>query len=72
MGFPEFLTIRLALIIAALVFLLGAYLNGGQSAQPDWMIAAAQIWWTLCKDFVFPLWLIMRTWTLVGSLMAGR
>lgn len=73
MEFPERFAIRLGIIIAALVFLLGAFLNSGTNNQgSEWLRASAEIWWHLCKLTVFPLWIIMRVWTLIGGVTAGR
>lgn len=73
MEFPERFAIRFAILIGALVFLLGAVLNSGTNNHGnEWLGASVEIWWHLCTISVFPLWIIMRVWTLIGGVTAGR
>lgn len=74
MEFPERFAIRFAMLIGALVFLLGAFLNSGtNNTGSAWLGAVVEMWWHLCKISVFPVWIIMRVWTLIGgSSAAGR
>lgn len=61
MQFPERFAVRFAIVIAAAVFLLGAYLNAANPSS-GWIEAGVVIWWHICKFTVFPLWFVMRVW----------
>lgn len=59
MAWPERVTLFLALVVAALVFMFGAVINGGASSAA-WIGASGAIAWHLCVMIVFPFWFVMR------------